>query len=94
MQICEAHTVALVYGKFKLSVKWELCWGTLSHFTRQSGIGTFASIVPPKWKDSKPPPEKLEIDIGGNSTLVCDAVGDPAPTFTWYKDGNRIISST
>lgn len=50
--------------------------------------------VPPKWKDSKPPPEKQEIDIQGNGTLLCDAVGDPAPAFTWFKDGARIVSST
>ena len=52
------------------------------------------SVVAPKWKDSNPPQEKLEIEVQGNGILLCDAVGDPAPAFTWYKNGTRIISST
>jgi len=67
---------------------------TCPYFTRQSYIGIFSSVVAPKWKDSNPPPEKLEIDIQGNGKLLCDAEGDPAPLFTWFKDGTRILSST
>jgi len=67
---------------------------TCPHFTRQSCIGIFSFIVPPKWKDSQPPPEKLEIDIQGDGTLLCDAEGDPAPAFRWFKDGTGIIAST
>ena len=87
-----------VYRKFNEithvnHVKWELCCEPLPHFIRQSCIKTFAFIVAPKWRNLKPPPEKLEIDIRGGATLLCDAVGDPTPAFTWYKDGNRLLSS-
>lgn len=98
MLVFEPHTDVHVYRKFNEIIQvncitWELCWGTLPLFIRQSCIfETFSSIVAPKWRDSKPPPEKLEIDIQGSGTLLCDAVGDPTPAFTWYKDGVRLIS--
>ncbi|KAL9975046.1 hypothetical protein ACROYT_G012162 [Oculina patagonica] len=46
------------------------------------------------WGGKQPPPKQQIIDIQGNGTLLCDATGDPAPSFTWFKDGKRITSST
>ena len=51
-------------------------------------------LVAPQWKGNQPPPAKLTIDIKGNGTILCDAIGDRLPTFVWYKNGDRIISST
>ncbi|KAL9959377.1 hypothetical protein ACROYT_G032696 [Oculina patagonica] len=50
--------------------------------------------VAPHWRGKQPPPDKQIIDIQGNGTLLCDAIGDPAPSFLWYKDGKRLTSST
>lgn len=46
----------------------------------------------PRWR-LKAPAEKLEVDIQGNGTLLCDVYADPVPSFSWYKDGTRIVSS-
>jgi len=50
--------------------------------------------VPPRWKADIPPPKKKSIDIQGKGTLLCNAVADPVPSYSWYKDGTRIVSST
>jgi len=71
----------------------EIILRELFLFYKKIRIGLFSSIVAPKWKDSKPPPKKLQIDIRGNGTLLCDAVGDPEPAFTWYQNGKQIFSS-
>ncbi|XP_068759030.1 fibronectin type III domain-containing protein-like [Montipora capricornis] len=49
--------------------------------------------VIPKWKTG-PPKSKVDVRIHGSETLTCDAVADPAPTYSWYRDGNKITTST
>ncbi|XP_022810032.1 fibronectin type III domain-containing protein-like [Stylophora pistillata] len=48
--------------------------------------------VAPRWHN-KAPDSKLEVDIQGNGSLLCDVYADPVPSFKWYKDGKRILSS-
>lgn len=48
--------------------------------------------VAPRWR-IKAPTWKLEVDIQGNGSLLCDVYADPVPSFKWYKDGKRILSS-
>lgn len=55
-------------------------------------VGTFS--VSPKWTSGSPPKDKKQIGKNGNGTLTCDVKADPPPSFSWYFDGKRILSST
>ena len=52
----------------------------------------FTSLVIPKWRTG-PPASKVDIRIHNKSTMFCDAIADPPPTYSWYRDGKQIITS-
>jgi hypothetical protein len=37
-------------------------------------------------------PQDLRVHRGAPATLNCGAYGEPAPTISWYKDGERVNS--
>ncbi|XP_015778144.1 PREDICTED: fibronectin type III domain-containing protein-like isoform X2 [Acropora digitifera] len=49
--------------------------------------------VIPKWK-TEPPASKIDIHIHEKRTIFCDAIADPPPTYSWYRDGTQITTAS
>ncbi|KAK7926115.1 hypothetical protein WMY93_008425 [Mugilogobius chulae] len=55
----------------------------------KDGVSTAAA--PPKLKRMRAP---LIVDEGNKLIVRCEATGNPAPTYRWFKDGNELQKST
>lgn len=50
--------------------------------------------VYPRWTSGRPPESKKTIGTSAKETLKCDVTAIPAPSFSWFRDGERITVST
>ena len=51
---------------------------------------SFFSAAAPKLKPMRNP---LIVDEGSKLTVKCEATGNPAPIYRWFKDGNELKKS-
>lgn len=49
--------------------------------------------VIPKW-NTEAPASKIDIPIHEKRTIFCDAIADPPPTYSWYRDGTQITTAS
>ena len=55
-------------------------------------LACFTFSVIPKWKTG-PPASEIDIRIHEKRTIFCDAIADPPPTYSWYRDGTLITKA-
>ncbi|CAL4185280.1 unnamed protein product, partial [Meganyctiphanes norvegica] len=49
-------------------------------------------VVPPNIVDKRSSQSSVTVHEHGNVTLTCEAEGNPEPTISWIREGNRTIT--
>jgi hypothetical protein len=65
---------------------WEAEWGTVTIAFTLTPTATAPAITSQ--------PQSLTVGIGGTATFGITAVGTPAPTFQWFRNGTAIAGAT